>query len=305
MKQKDYILIGIGILVLLCLYIISKSYKNKYLEGFNEELPNDNIKEYSYTNMINTLNKNKNNLNNIKSGLQLNYLQYPDTETINKYVPADTIINSDDKRKLKQQFNLNFRQHLQNKEIQKLEKDLEYLKNKKGEYTTQNQKNIIKGLKGITTGSLLKMGYNTDDKTYDFISKPKFSLVVEEKEDSAKCISYLPEKNINDNGEIETVKTIDCNYDLNANNQKFSYIKIEGNQDFNNALHPDNKQYEIADYYQLNNYPFYIIHPYDNTQNNNYTVNKEECLTLNSDGLSVEPCNLKQTQRFLLSDLSY
>lgn len=293
MKQSICLGIAIGILILIILISINYSYKNKgkYKESFENE------KEINYDNMIPIINENKSNLETIKKGLQNIHIKYPTSiEDISNYIDANSIISSSDKNKLKQIFNINFLQHLQNQEIKNLESDLNNLSGK----APKKRDRLTKGLKSIDSGSILKVGY-IDNKNYNFIDKPKFSLVMDENKQS--CLEYLPEKNINENEEIETVKEVGCDYDINKENQKFSYHKITGNNDFNNALHPDYNNYKIADYYNLNNYPFYIVNPYVKGNNGIQIVDKKECLTLNDDGLSVEPCNLKSSQRFLLSDI--
>lgn len=288
MKQSVCLGIAIGILILVILISINYSYKKK--DGFQT------TEKQNYDTIIGNINDNKSSLESIKKNLQKIYIKYPQTESdISNYIDAKSIINSSDKNKLKQFFNINFLQHLQNQEIKKLESDLKQLE---GNYS-KNPEKLTKGLKSINLGSVLKIGY-IDNNDYDFIANPKFSLVMDENKQS--CVGYLPEKNKNTNEEIETVKEVGCNYDINSENQKFSYRKIDGNTGFNNALHPDYNNYKIADYYNLNNYPFYVVHPFVKN-NNSQSVDNKECLTLNDDGLSVEPCSLKSSQRFLLSDL--
>jgi len=292
MKQSVCLGIAIGILILIILISINYSYKNK--ESFVSSMNKDGT---PYNELIKTINTNKTYLDSMKKDLQKSYLRYPkDVEDISQYIDAEKIIASSDKNKLKQIFNINFLQHLQNEEICKLEADLESLKGR----VPKKENKLTKGLKSIDSGAILKVGY-IDKRDYDFIANPKFSLVMDENKQS--CLQYLPEKNKNENEEIETVKEVGCDYDLNTNNQKFSYRKIEGNTAFNNALHPDYNNYKIADYYKLNNYPFYIVHPFVKNNEGINTVETKECLTLNDDGLSIEPCNLKSSQRFLLSDL--
>ena len=63
-------------------------------------------------------------------------------------------------------------------------------------------------------------------------------------ENKQSCLETLQFKKENKHGEVETVKEVGCDYDINANQQKFSY-QNKGNTDFNNALHPDNKQYSV------------------------------------------------------------
>ena len=291
MKKSTCLGIAIGILIIIILISINYSYNTK--EGFED---------ITYTDLIKTINNNKTRLQEVRKALQKLYLKYPnDPAKINSYIDASDIIKANDKQKLKQEFNLNFLQHLQDKEISKLEEDLKYLQEKKQANGNTNNNKLTKGLKGITSGAVLGVVYK-DNKQYDFISKPKFSLVMDKNKQS--CAKYTPSKKINNDGEVETVKEVGCDYDINANQQKFSYQKIDGNKSFNNALHPDFKHYAVAeDYYRLNNYPFYLVHPYNKMENGSYDVDKKECLTLNADGLSVEPCVVKETQRFLLSDL--
>jgi hypothetical protein len=294
MKHTTCLGLAIGVLIIVILISINYSYKNKNknkIENFNSVPP-------KIDDIILDINKNKNYLENIQNNLAKIYLKYPNDENdINAYISSNNIIESSDKSKLKQIFNLNFLQHLQNQEIERLESDLKELESKK---PNDNNNKLTKGLKNIASGAILKVGYK-DKGEYDFIVKPKFSLIMDENKQS--CLETLHYKKETTDGEVETVKEVGCDYDINANQQKFSYQKIDGNKKFNNALHPDSKQHSIADYYRLNNYPFYIVHPFQKQNNGTYDINEKDCLTLNDDGLSVEPCNLKHSQRFLLSDL--
>ena len=290
MKQSVCLGISIGILILIILISINYSYKNK--DGFNAgtSLP--------YNDIITDINNNKQYLQDIKKSLIKIHSIYPKDGDISQYIDAEHIINSSDKKNLKKKFNINFLQHLQNQEINKLNNNLTQLK---GHYSkNKNKDKITKGLKSINSGSVLKVGY-IDNNDYDFIANPKFSLVMNENKQS--CVGYLPEKNKNTHDEIETVTEVGCDYNINVENQKFSYRRIDGNTGFNNALHPDYNNYKIADYYNLNNYPFYVVHPYVKSSTDVQTVDNKECLTLNEDGLSIEPCTLKSSQKFLLSDL--
>lgn len=299
MRNIDYVLLGIIILILIILISINYSYRNRNISINRNK--NNNVEgytsEYSYSDIIDKINTNKNHLNEISKYRR--YVIYPTPTTIGDFIKAGSIIKDEHKNNLQKDFNVNFLQHLQDKEIESLEADLAEL-DKLKKQMNPDKRSLSKGLKGVNSGAVLKIGYK-DDIAYDFINKPKFSLVMDENKQS--CVSYMPSKNVNPNNEVITVKEVGCDYDINNNQQKFNYKKISSNADFNNALHPDNKQYSIADYYQLNNYPFYIVHPFDKDKNGSYDVNERECLTLNSDGLSVEPCVLKQTQQFLLSDL--
>jgi hypothetical protein len=297
MRSIDYVLLGIVILILIILISINYSYRSSNRNSNSNNTVEGYTSSYTYNTIIDKINENKDYLNEIAKNRR--YVIYPDKNNVNQYINSDSVIKDDHQIKLQQDFNVNFLQHLQDKEIESLEADLAELDKLKKQMNPDERK-ISKGLKGVNSGAILKIGYKDDGK-YDFINKPKFSLVMDENKQS--CVSYEPSKNVNMNNEVITVKEVGCDYDINNNQQKFNYKKITSNGDFNNALHPDNKNYAIADYYQLNNYPFYIIHPFDKDDNGKYDVNTNECLTLNSDGLSVEPCILKQTQQFLLSDL--
>lgn len=292
MKHSTCLLIGLGILIIIILLSVNYSYKNtNKIESFYTKT---NIKD-----IINRLNTDKDTINKISKSLKARYVLMPSNEeSLNNYIPSEKYLARDFENNLQQQFNINFNQHLQDEEIEQLEKKLQLLENKKKSLANNTSKSSkLNGLKSITTGSVLDIGYY-DDGEYDFIKQPKFSLVINKDKDN--CVQYLPSKTIDKNNEVETVTEVGCDYDINTNDQKFSYQKIKGNNDYNAALHPDYKNYEVASYYKLNNYPFYLIHPFVK-KNNSYKIDKTECITLNNDGLSIEPCNLKESQRFSLT----
>ena len=150
MKNTTCLGLAIGVLIIIILISINYSYKKKNkIETFTTK----GIDE-----LIGNINTNKDYLENIEKNIAKSYLKYPSKEQdINDYISSDNIIKSSDKTKLKQIFKLNFLQHLQNQEIKKLEST----RRTKGAKPNDANNKLTKGLKGIISGSVLKVGIKT------------------------------------------------------------------------------------------------------------------------------------------------
>lgn len=118
-------------------------------------------------------------------------------------------------------------------------------------------------------------------------SKP-FGIILDK--NRGTCIQYISQPS-SQNNDGHTIEVVGCDYNPELSNQRFFLKKITSNDTFNRALHPDYTMYAIPEYNTLNAYPYYVVVPKDDTKG-------VMCLTIDSSGVSIEPCIGKQSQRF-------
>lgn len=92
--------------------------------------------------------------------------------------------------------------------------------------------------------------------------------------------------NINNNG-VNTWEFKSC--DSNNQKQRFLIKQINTLNDYNEKItHPDNETSKLLDT-KTTMMGFYVVNP---------EIDANQCITLNSDGLSVMPCTMEPSQRF-------
>jgi hypothetical protein len=130
-------------------------------------------------------------------------------------------------------------------------------------------------------GSNAKFGDLAEPNTYR-----NFNIGVDGS--SGYCVINQPFAQVTDiNGirQKDSIAQVQCN--LADNTQWFSTKQVTSNAELNKLLHSEK---QIPAEYTLINYPFAVVQPNNGSG--------KECLTLNADGLSVEPCNGSTEQRF-------
>jgi len=113
-----------------------------------------------------------------------------------------------------------------------------------------------------------------------------FSIVMDKSRGT--CIKYIDDAS----KDGQNIDITGCDYDPSVRTQRFRVIKIGNNEIFNRVLHPKHKMYAIPEYNTLNAYPFYII----TSMESDGTM----CLTIDDNGISIEPCICSQSQRFMI-----
>lgn len=159
--------------------------------------------------------------------------------------------------------------HLQNKKINELQNVL-------STFPTNNaQLQPIKAIKNIKTSNSLNVEeYPNSQNGNGSTTYPNYLIY-----GNNGCLSYNASKN---NWAFKS-----CN--ANDSTQRFTITKINTKDDYNaKIINPKNQSYQIQDTNSVI-MGFYSVNP--ETDNN-------QCLQLNTDGLSVMPCTMESSQRF-------
>jgi len=272
-----FILLGIAMIVGCILYSY-RLFGDKVIERYT-----------TYADLVPILNKVKQPLEAIRRAQNLE-IPFPETPDVTKYIsPEDDIKISESINNVNATFDLDFSQQLQNADLQELEAELLALRKKAAEINpddpnTRPRSGIkhLSGTKLITyPGSGAPVVDLANPNTYR-----NFNIGVNS--ESGYCIVNQPfARPVEVNGirQKDSIAQVQCN--LADSTQWFSAKQINSNADLNKLL-PVEKQ--IPAEYTLINYPFAVVQPNNGSG--------KECLTLNEDGLSVEPCNGSTDQRF-------
>ena len=241
----------------------------------------------TYAELVPILNKVKQPLEAIRRAQNLE-IPYPETPNVTKYIAASDITVDDSISKVNATFDLDFSQQLQNADLQELEAELLELRKKAAEINPESDKALQTGIKHMTgtklityPGSNAMAGGLADPNTY-----LNFNIGVDST--NGYCVVNQPyAQTVDANGirQKDSIAQVQCNLADSA--QWFSAKQINSNAELNKLL-PIEKQ--IPAEYILINYPFAVVQPNNGSG--------KECLTLNADGLSVEPCNGSTDQRF-------
>lgn len=298
----------IGIAVILCLaiiYIIYMSYSRK--KHFNIPLPinNNTIESFFQSpaglappvldkgglappvlDQQNTVNKVRDDISSIMSALSPIYAL--PQKSINAYGFSDSNPESplklDDLGNLSAEFQLNFIQQLQDAEINELQSRLSQLPIT-DKVNTGAKASQVKHLATGKVYNLLKSADQIGDQ-FGFITDSQ----------NAVCLKHITDPAGN------TVDLTACDYNYNAPGQKFLLETVTSNDTFNDMLDPDRKpeiynKYKVDPMFGFGTYPFSVIKTASIGDTGLYERGTE-CITLDSSGLSIEPCTGKDTQRF-------
>jgi hypothetical protein len=278
------VLLIAGVIILVILLLIAYSYKLT-----NNTLPTagkDGFKTYGE--LADELNATRTALMNIKSAQNQKILDI-DTN-VGKYIDGDVIFPDELKDKLIADFDVRFSQQLQDADITDLNRQLDELRKKTVNLPAAPTKYMLKNLGG---------------SAFNMLGTPNdFSLQINPS--NAKCLSFSqyginnPETitgvGINGTGTEQLYKSagdVQCDIGGSNKSQRFKLSEITSNQDFNKLV---GETYAVPPYYTLNNYPFMVAQPIDGTVMPSGMI--KECITFDNSGLSVEPCNGSETQRW-------
>lgn len=308
MAQTHVIIKGllfILFLIVVIVIVIIHSYKlwnngsnnGSNTEGFVTDL-------LSVSNQT-SINANKTQLNDI---LRLMKQQYPNVDTtLNNYGLSDPNNNPNSPLKIEStnldaEYQVKFIQELQNKEIANLESWLSQLKENIPSKPIIHDSNKFKSVKHIPTGKLFGILKNPNQVGQ------QISIIIDPK--NATCIKHISpsiSSNISTNID-EPIKNIDltaCDYNPSAPGQKFMLETVTNNTEFNAMLNPNERaKYGVSLDYGFGIYPFSVIKTSEHT-GGAFDIHSasSECITLDTSGLSIEPCTGKESQRFTMTDI--
>lgn len=272
-----FILLGIA-MITGCIIYSYRLFGSSTIERFTAS---------TYADLIPILNNVKPSLEAIRRAQNLE-IPYPREPNVTKYINADDITVEDSIDTVRATFDVDFSQKLQDADLQELEAELLALKKKAAEINIDSNEASQTGIKHLSGTKLITYPGSgapvvdlTDPNTYR-----NFNIGVNSA--SGYCIVNKPfaqPMDVNGIRQKESIAQVQCN--LADPMQWFSAKQVNSNAELNKLL-PVEKQ--IPGEYTLINYPFSVVQPNNGTG--------KECLTLNEDGLSVEPCNGSTDQRF-------
>lgn len=274
-----FILLGIA-MIIGCILYSYRLFSASVIERFQS-------REITYADLIPILNTVKQPLEAIRRAQNLE-IPYPNTPNIAKYINSEEDIKIDKSiDNVNATFDLDFSQQLQNADLQELEAELLTLKEKASKIT-QDEPNKQSGIKHLSGTKLIT--YPGSGAPVVDLAEPNtyrnFNIGVNSA--GGYCIVNQPfaqPVEVNGIRQKDSIAQVQCN--LADPMQWFSAKQVNSNAELNNLL-PDEKK--IPGEYTLINYPFAVVQPNNGTG--------KECLTLNEDGLSIEPCNGSTDQRF-------
>jgi hypothetical protein len=273
-----FILLGITLIV-GCIIYSYRLFGNTVIERFQDVAT-------TYADLVLILNKVKGPLEAIRraQNLEIPYLEEPN---ITRYITSTDIGQTDTINTVNATFDLDFSQQLQDTDLQELEAELLELKKKASGLDSSVDKQPVTGIKHISGTKLpTYSGSNTSSGLANPNSYLNFNIGVDN--NSGYCVVNQPFASaveVNGIRQQDSIAQVQCN--LADSRQWFSAKPITSNSELNKLL-PTEKQ--IPAEYTLINYPFAVVQPNNGTG--------KECLTLNPDGLSIEPCNGSTDQRF-------
>lgn len=276
-------LIMAGVVILVILLLIAYSYKLTNEPGMAVK---DGFKTYGE--LADELNATRTALMNIKQAQNQKILDID--PNVGKYINTDAVFPDELKNKLNADFNIRFSQQLQDADINDLNRQLSELKQKTSNLPVAPTKYMLKNLGG---------------SAFNMLGTPNdFSLQINP--NNAKCLSFskyginnpeiLTGVGINGTGTEKLYKSaadVQCDAGGSDKEQRFKLSEITNNADFNKLV---GETYAVPPYYSLNNYPFMVAQPVDGTILPSGMI--KECITFDESGLSVEPCNGSDTQRW-------
>lgn len=305
---------SIVLIILLLVYSYNKKFNPSVLEMFTTTtttvsstttVPTTTTTLPELNNeLIGTINEMKNPIQKINDAKKLIYPIY-NSNKLNKYSDQKEFEISKKNFKFEEgKFALNFYQQLQDREIEDLDskyKDVKQQLDNLGLIKNDKTYNYIKhNISGI---KLRILNYN--DKN----ANSNFNIMYNN--DTSMCLEYTaihPDvvKATPLHKTINNINSVPCDRAVNMSNlsetvksrilqQKFKFKIINNNDDYNNSLHINYNAFKVPDYYQLNNYPYVLIYPDNNTEyDDNYV------LTIYNGQMSVEPCSGADNQKFTL-----
>lgn len=228
---------------------------------------------------------NGSNLDSIRAIQKIKYPSYHDTNA-EFPVTATSLLEKQKMEigKINTGLQVEFVQALQDAEIKTLKSRLEQVIKEGKEKGVIEDGNKSKGKNNVDD---LKIKHMASGAVFSTIFSGRgggFGVILDS--NKGTCIQYI--NNASQDG--QNIAVTGCDYDPSVKSQRFRLKKITNNNKFNRALHPDYTMYAITEYNTLNMYPYYIVTPIDS--------DGLMCITIDDNGVSIEPCTNKYSQRF-------
>lgn len=269
LKTAGVILVGIIAIIIIIWYSYVLSNKKQSMpEGFTT----------TYDSLVNRLNANRTNMIEINDAISQELVSVDPNAS--KYIDANKILTKDIKDSINSDFDIRFSQKLQDADLAQLNNSLNQLKLKMANLPATPTQYMLKNLGGAA---------------FDMLGTPNdFSLRINPNE--AKCLGFSPNDisipNPTDNIYYSALSR-QCDIGGSDKLQRFKLTQIKNNDDFNKLV---GDLRSVPSYYNMNNYPFMVAQPVSGNIRQNGMLS--ECITFDNSGLSVEPCNGSENQRW-------
>lgn len=215
-----------------------------------------------------------------------NLRQYPDghsQRTINEHKQILDLI--EDPSRI-QEVKYKIEQDIQDKKICGLEKqiaELEELRASSPSSSSNSRMNQeIKGIKSYDNSQILNI---YPGKESNSIGPDNYMIF-----GNGGCLSY---NQVVDDNNVATNQYAFTNCNVQNEQQQFNIKNIRDRNLYNNNVHSNLNQINVEI-----GQPFNIIKPVNTNTNALNNDREKQCLTLNNEGLTVEPCSLEPNQRF-------
>ena len=184
-------------------------------------------------------------------------------------------------------FKYKIEQDIQDMKIEELEKNMAKLENQRIKSNlkyNRNNSTEIHGVKSFDNSQILnvypgKGQFSDEDKNYMIFG-------------NGGCLSY--NQKVDEDNSTNQYAFTHCN--VQNPQQQFKIKKINDKVVYNDNVYSDNDK--VSTDSEFINYGFNIIKPANTNNNANYYDKNMQCLSLNENGLSIEPCTLEPKQRF-------
>lgn len=184
-------------------------------------------------------------------------------------------------------FKYKIEQDVQDMKIEELEKDLAKLQDQRLKSNlkyNRNNSTEIHGVKSFDNSQILNVYPGNEEINYDGKNYMIFG--------NGGCLSY--NQKINDKGSTNQYAFTHCN--VQNPQQQFKIKKINNRVVYNDNVYSDIDK--VSTDTEFVNYGFNIIKPTNINDNAKFSDEDKQCLSLNENGLSIEPCTLEPRQRF-------
>ena len=272
-------------------FIMKKNKDNQEsIEQQKQESILINQKHNAYKNNLKLMEENDNlikqvqeKLDDVKKMEQIPIEGDTDNQAYLQVINHKNIMENINNPEKLQDIRFNISQHVQDSKIQNLEEELsniENLKMKNVNYINSNNKEdtkIIKSIKNIQNSKILNV-HLPDDISPEDVDNHEYMVF-----GNGKCLSFKKTKN-NEDKLVNEYKFVDCN--RQEPEQLFKIDKVYNKNQYNNKI--NNPIHQITST-KFDTMGFYAVSPKDDLK---------ECLTLNDDGLTIQPCDLNSNQRY-------
>lgn len=262
---------------------VSASQNTNIVDKQQQELINSRLQ--TYDDSMQLMDENIKLMDQIKEKVnEINNMEIRgETNAYDHVINHDNVVDAINDPKNLSTLQYNIKNYIQKSTVTNLEQQLAELerlneiKSRTGSLAEAQEINEIKSIQNVNNARSLNV-YLPDDISRTDKENHEYMIF-----GNGKCLSYN-----NDGVKTGEYKFVDCN--RRDNNQLFKIDKIGSSLAYNNKVaNPINK----IDSARFETLGFYAVSPKGDAK---------QCMTLNDDGLVIQPCDLDSEQRYQVSD---